>query len=547
MRNANRNFVDMRPLLRRRVSLFAIASAMLMLTGAQALAQQPTARRLSLEEAVRAASTASEDVAIARAGITRASGEQMRARSQYLPQLYGSASYTRALKSEFEGLSLGADTTQAPSADCGPFDPQPAHPIGDRVSALEGAVECITRADPFALFRNLPFGQENTFSLGLSVSQNVFAGGRVVAMNRASAAGRRSADLGLAAAEAQLVLDVAQAYFDAVLSDRLVTIAEATLDQTETTFRQTQLAVQVGAQPEFDLLRAQVARDNQRPAVIQRRADRDLAYLRLKQLADVPLDVPVVLTTELGDDVPAIPGRLAVLQRGGAPDTVVDERAPVRQAEEFVSAQEALLDASRAQRLPAITLSSQYGRVAYPRGGIPGWSEFRSNWTVTLGLQVPLFTGGRLQGERLVAQANLLEARARLQQSRELAELDTRNALARLEAAEALWAASAGTEQQAVRAYSIAELRYREGLSTQVELTDSQILLQQAQANRAVAARDLQIARLRVALLRDLPLAGAPALQQQIQVPLPQQQAPQQLRPGLPATAGAQAIQTGAP
>lgn len=493
------------------------------------------------------ASAASEDVAVARAGITRARGEQMRARSQYLPQLYGSASYTRALKSEFEGLSLGDDASEQPSAVCGPFDPQPGQPIGDRVDALEGAVECITRADPFALFRNLPFGQENTYNLGLSLSQNVFAGGRIMALNRASAAGRRSADIGLVTAEAQLMLDVAQAYFDAVLSDRLVTIAEATLDQTETTFRQTQLAVQVGTQPEFDLLRAQVARDNQRPAVIQRRADRDLAYLRLKQLADVPLDVPVVLTTELGDDMPAMPGRLAALQRTGEPDTVVDERAPVRQAEEFASAQEALLDASRAQRLPAITLSSQYGRVAYPRGGIPGWGEFRSNWTVTLGLQVPLFTGGRLQGERLVAQSNLIEARARLQQSREFAELDTRNALARLEAAEASWAASAGTEQQAARAYSIAELRYREGLSTQVELTDSQILLQQAQANRAVAARDLQIARLRVALLRDLPLAGAPALQQQIQVPLPQQQAPQQPRPGLPATAGAQAIQTGAP
>ena len=47
--------------------------------------------------------------------------------------------------------------------------------------------------------------------------------------------------------------------------------------------------------------------------------------------------------------------------------------------------------------------------------------------------------------------------------------------------------------QQAARAYEIAELRYREGLSTQLELSDSRLLLAQAQVNRARAARDLQI------------------------------------------------------
>ena len=70
------------------------------------------------------------------------------------------------------------------------------------------------------------------------------------------------------------------------------------------------------------------------------------------------------------------------------------------------------------------------------------------------------------------------------------------------------WEASAGTVQQAQRAYEIAEIRYREGLSTQLELSDARLLLVQAQANRAQAGRDLQVARVHVALLPDLPLAG---------------------------------------
>jgi outer membrane protein TolC len=63
--------------------------------------------------------------------------------------------------------------------------------------------------------------------------------------------------------------------------------------------------------------------------------------------------------------------------------------------------------------------------------------------------------------------------------------------------------------QQASRAYEIAEVRYGAGLSTQLELSDARLQLRQAEANRAVAARDLQVARARAALLPNLPLGNA--------------------------------------
>ena len=53
--------------------------------------------------------------------------------------------------------------------------------------------------------------------------------------------------------------------------------------------------------------------------------------------------------------------------------------------------------------------------------------------------------------------------------------------------------------------------RSRAGNSTQDAHHDSRLLLQQSQANRAQAARDLQVARVRLALLRDLPLQAAGA------------------------------------
>lgn len=511
-----------------------------------------TPRALTLDEALRIAEGESEALDIARAGVTRARGEQYRARAELFPQISGSASYSRALRSEFQSLGGGgADTTQTGPTDCNGYTPNPANPLEQRVDSLEHAVDCAVNGNPFAGLGDLPFGRENTWRLGLNLSQTLFAGGRVRAQGRAAEAGRQRAEIALASQRAQLALDVTEAYYDAALADRLAGIAEATLAQAERTLRQTQLARDVGNQPEFDLLRATVARDNQRPVVIQRRADRDLAVLRLKQLLNLPLDQPVSLTTPLADE--AVPvSRFATTD---APADSTDLRAPVRQAARVAEAQEQALRIARSQRFPTVRLTSDYGRVAYPEGTFPAWGDFRSNWTVGASLSVPIFTGGRIRGDVLVAQAGLDEALAQLRQTRELAALDTRTQLQRLATARAQWEASAGTVEQARRAYEIAEVRYNEGISTQVELADARILLQQAEANRASAARDYLVARARVELLPDLPfdLAGAQAaaaqqLQQQQQQPSTttqtQQQTPQgggadQTQGGFSGTGGA--------
>ena len=500
-------------------AVWATAAVSLCLGRGPVLAQVPAppdtaAQRLSLLEALRIAEGRSETVGIAQAGAARARGERRQARSGYFPQLTGSASYQRTLQSQFSVFRDSEDTTTAdPARECARFTPQPSQDVDERLAALEDAVECASASDPFASFRNLPFGRENTYRFGLSASQALFTGGRLGGQAQAADAGLRSAELGVTAARAQTLLEVAAAYYDATLGDRLVAIAEATLRQADTTLVQAALAEEVGNQSEFELLRARVTRDNQRPVVIQRRADRDLAYVRLRQLLDVPLHRPLVLTTELGDTtLLESPQLSALVQTAG--DTVVDRRVVVRQAAEAVTSQRGQLRTARSQRLPQVTLSSDFAEFGYPGNGSPFGTDYISDWTVSLGLSLPLFTGGRIKGEVESARAGVEQAELRLKQTRERAQLDTRSAQLQLDAAVAAWEASAGTEEQAARAYEIAELRYREGLSTQTELNDIRIQLAQAQSTRARAARDLQIARARVALLPALPLAtgGAPVI-----------------------------------
>ena len=86
-----------------------------------------------------------------------------------------------------------------------------------------------------------------------------------------------------------------------------------------------------------------MTRDNQRPALIQAQSNRDVAYLRLKQLLEIPATDSITLATTLESDsiTPAISAAAAAAVRLDAAS-----RAPVRQLEQAVVAQEGLLRAA---------------------------------------------------------------------------------------------------------------------------------------------------------------------------------------------------------
>ncbi|MEO5896471.1 MAG: TolC family protein [Vicinamibacterales bacterium] len=490
--------------------------------------QQPSpvpAGPLTLEQVLDLAQSRSEAIGIAQASVERAKGAQVQARSGRLPQLTASASYERALASEFSGVFGGTSGPPCPA-----FSLDPAAPLTERVAEIERAADCGAIGN--SLFGGgdeiaLPFGRKNTWRVNLAFSQAIYSGGRLGAQADISLASRESADLALTSARAQLLFDTTQAFYDAALSERLVQIAEATVAQAEATAQQVQSAFEAGAQPEFELLRARVTRDNQRPVVIRRRADRDIAMLRVKQLLDLAPDYEVRLVALLDGPVPpptAFADRVAAAEKSVAV-TDAGARTAVQEVGALVRLREASLRAALAERRPAVSLTSNYSNVAYPSGALP-IGDYRTNWTVGAAVSVPVLTGGRQRGSEMVSRAELESTRLQLQQVRELASLDARSAEAELTAARAALDASAGTIEQARRAFEIAGVRFQSGVSTQLELSDARLSLQQAEANRAQAARDLQVARARVALLPELPLGAGAASTSRRATPIPVVSAP---------------------
>ncbi|MBL0940774.1 MAG: TolC family protein [Gemmatimonadaceae bacterium] len=468
-------------------------------------------RPLSLAEALSLAGASSENVALAKAGVDRARGQYGQARSALLPQISTTVQWQKQLQNQFAAL-----TSRAGDSGTGGG--------GGTGSDTSAADNPITRI----------FASQYNFNLGLTASQPLFTGGRAVAGIRAARLAQESANLGISSAEAQVQLDVTSAYYDAVLAERLATIADSTLVQAERTLRQVQLTRDVGNTSEFELIRARVTRDNQRPALLQARTGRELALVRLRQLLDLPADQALVLTDSIAESAlptaaapstaaittvnvdatsvlapdPRVTGEVSRLVASS--DTSNKSRTAVQQARKNVEIAQQNLRATRGQRLPQISATTNYQRLAYPQNVLPtALNDFLPNWTVGIGLSLPIFSGGNVSGQIQAAEAGVVEARQRLKLTEEGATFDSRQATLQLAEAEATWQASIGTAEQAQRAYDIAEVRFREGISTQLELSETRVQLQQALANRARAARDLQVARKRLALLPYLPLSAA--------------------------------------
>jgi outer membrane protein len=454
-----------------------------------------SARRLSLNDAMALARTRSEGVGVARASERRARSAVRAARSSLLPQLNGTAAYDRTLESEYEGL----------------FE-APAGTEGENLAEL-------------------PFGQRNVWRIGLQLTQELWSFGRTTGRMAMARAAAEQAEVGLTSAGAQAAYLAAQAYFDALLADAVATIAERTLAQAEETVRTTTLGFQQGASPEFDVLRAEVTRDNQRSAVAQRRSERELALLRLRQVLGLPLGEPLALTTALETPevaeadatpsrrrdraagaiaapplpVPSADGEIAAAEAGAG------KRATVRQARAALAQQDAAVGVARAGHLPSIGLVSNWGVVNYPADLFPGTKDWRTNWTVGVLMTVPLFAGFRVDAEVDGARADRERAVHQVRDATRAAAVDEVASRQQAAVAATVLQQSGRTVAQAERAYKIAELRFTQGISTHLDLVDARLLLDQARVNQARAARDVHVSAIRLELLPDLPPGGAPS------------------------------------
>jgi outer membrane protein TolC len=450
---------------------------------AQAASRADTLR-LSLGDAVTRALQVSEEIAVAHAQATQADAMVTQATAAALPQVGTGLTYNRAIRTIFDAAAAPepADTTQIPLA----YDEgRTAYQRYDTMSEL------LMQDFMSGLFEGLPFGRRNTYLAVLQVSQPLFAGGRITGQRRQAKHLQAAAADRLEETEADIVLSVRVAYLNTLLARRLQEVAVQSRRTAEDHLRQVEAFREAGTASEFDLLRARVDLANREPLVVQAENAARVAALELRRLVNLPADQPLALTSRFSPDPVSVDQ--AVLRR------LMEDRALLRAAKEVVASREAGVRVARGAWWPTLTLQGNLGFQAYPSTPLPpGVNAWRQDWNVALALSWVPFDGFGRGGRIAEAQARLREARMQQALLEETLQVQYAAALGDFETAAANITARREAVSLAEQTLELADLRYRNGLATQLEVSDAALQRDQARVNEieALAAYVTAIAQL---------------------------------------------------
>jgi outer membrane protein len=418
--------------------------------------------RLSLTDAERRALEQGEEVALIREQIGQAETEITQVRAGAFPEISANLAYTRSIRSIFDDLAAGGAPADGPDTGNG------AGGGGDGGEDEE---------NPFA---NLPFGRPNTWVAGLRVTQPLYAAGRVgIGLDIADKV-RETLQLQLAETEAEVRLQVREAYFQAVFARLLVEIAEEAYALADDQFRRVEGFQDQGVASELDVLTARVERDNLDPRRVAARSAARLALLNLLRIVQLPPESEVELITPLEAE-------LAGVDRD-ALHAALEARAALQAARMAVGIEEDQVRLARSGYRPTVGAFLDLGWQAFPITVFPteggGWRE---DWNAGIQVSIPIFNGFRTRAEIGSARSAVRQAELRMSQVREGLRLELENGLSDLDAALSQVEARRGTVEEARRLVELAELRFSAGSGTALELSHTRLLLQQARLNEVEA------------------------------------------------------------
>lgn len=293
------------------------------------------------------------------------------------------------------------------------------------------------------------------------------------------------------AVQTSLVASVASAWLSLQTNTELLELTQRTLATREDSLRLNQLRFDQGVTSALDLRQAQSLTAAAQVTLAQQQRLRALDINVLTLLVGQPL--PAALLAAPAPSQPA--STLIADVPAGVPSDLLMRRADIRQAEQQLVAANANIGAARAAFFPRIALTAGVGTASGSLSGL-----FKSgSWAWTLAPQalLPIFDAGRNQAGLDSAQTGRAVAVAQYEKAIQVAFREVADALAgRATLGEQVRAQQAQADAEADR-FRLADLRYRNGVSSYLDVLDAQRALfatQQALAQTQLAQRQNQVA-----------------------------------------------------
>lgn len=348
--------------------------------------------------------------------------------------------------------------------------------------------------EPFPGGTPINFPDQN-WSSGIQVRQTIYQGGRTLSAFRAARLTKEQAKFQYETAVADTLVTTRIAYYDVLLAEQQIVVNEASVNLLGKELGDQQHRYDAGTVPRFNVLRAEVAVANQRPALIRARNAYRIAKNNLVNLLGYNLprgvweDVPLQLTDKL-DAAPyniELPAAIAQALKTRTELAVLDHTEQL-QRENIINA--------RAGYKPTIE-----GFAGYSWRSSQYFSDLTrevDGWVVGGQLNWNIFDGLATHGKVVQAKAQLDHARADLDDTARRIELEVRTAYSSFIEAREVLESQQKVQEEADEALRLARARAEAGTGTQLDVLDAETSLTQARTTQVEALHDYAVARARL-------------------------------------------------
>jgi outer membrane protein TolC len=295
----------------------------------------------------------------------------------------------------------------------------------------------------------------------VSLTQSLY-NGQLRSRYRARKSDEQAATLSVQDSRDVVVFAVGTAYLQVIASAARVETARAQLASAGELDQQTANRVKNEVSPEIDSIRSQVERQSAEQRLTNATNQLDKDKLTLARIIGLAIDQEF----ELSD--PLAYRALSGITSETATAEALLSRGDLRSAEASVQAATFTLRAQKAQRLPVISVTADYG------GGGANIGNFNQVYTVAGNISVPIYTGGRIHADIEQARADLARREAEYEDIRGRVAYDVRVAWLDLSASDSSVKVAQRNKSLAEQALVQSKDRYTNGVTNYLEVVQAQ-------------------------------------------------------------------------
>lgn len=337
----------------------------------------------------------------------------------------------------------------------------------------------------------ITMGDVDNYSSGLRVSQPVFAGGSIVAKINAAKLFSLLTDQAVRSVTQDVIYQANLSYYDVLLNQHLYQISADAVRSAQAHLNDVKKKRQGGVASDFDVLRAEVELSNFKADLIQNKNAINISKTQLLKVMGISQDSDFVLSDKLNH----VPLKMTMEQ---AVEVAYRNRPDLFGRQFDIKYQKELLKIARSYYWP--TISGFYENIwSKPDPHRSMDIEWGHAWQAGIMATLPIFDGLTREGQIIQQKARLKQAQIDLVDAEETTLFELTKALLTIENTEEFVQSQQLNLTRAEEGSRLAEVGYREGINTQVEVIDAESALTKARSlyyqaiySHIIAKLDLQ-------------------------------------------------------